>query len=307
MSTTDNNNNNKPVRNIITPFSEPSSSRDEGPSGIITTPLSDNRDVIRTGERTETTITPKKHEEGPTIRYVKHQHTDPAQIQAQDEARFDWHVRQAMDQLRGKRVDVIGSQSEELSPGGLQDVIAEAKRRLEQERKASATEREARQLEIQRRIEAGKINCPDCGQYAGNEELNPYTLENHQKKCPAHARRIQKEQELRDEINRNKSTYDRVFRSIADAMGSISDVRHDIHNLEFQIAQARYEKNNEPLLIAVDKMRQEWQTKDPSYRKRKIQTCYDMKRAIDAIIEWYESWDKSKEEADSEPVFVAGE
>jgi hypothetical protein len=303
------NDNRNTARKIITPFSEPSAPTTT--EGKIITPLSDTRQSFNVGEHKEATITPlppSDSQRGPSFKYIKHEHNkDPQQVKAQAQAKFEWHVKQAMEQLRGKRVDVLSSDMiEEMTSDSYQKVIAEAKSRLEQEKRATEEEREQRLTKIQERIRESVIDCPDCGQRAGNEALNPYALEQHQKTCAAYAARIRKEQEIRQQSKVHQNRYDRLLRSIDQTMGSMSDIRSTIHELQFSAATARYEKN-EAILQAVDRAKAEWQSESEYVRQQKMKRAEEVGKFADAVQEFYHFMNQSKQDSDSEPVWVAGQ
>jgi ribosomal protein L37AE/L43A len=293
----------------------PLSSSDEGP--VLTPfsrPASDH--VFQVGDR-EVTVSPMpdspQQQGGPSVRYLKREHRDPEQVKAREKARFEHHVNKAMDRLRGGSNQighggaVLASETEEnLWPGELEEIIAEARKRLEQERKAPDDEVEQRQRQIQDRIREGIIDCSDCGQRAGNIALNPYALENHQKTCAAFAARIQKENEERQQIKVHRNKYELVLRSIDNVMGSMVDIRSTIDDLNFQAANAHYEKN--PIILkAIEAAKEDWKSEPEYFRQQKIKRAEQIKQFADAVIAFYLDLEQSEEDAQKEPVWVAGE
>jgi hypothetical protein len=284
---------------VLTPFSQPSSDR-----------------VVQLGNNTEVTVSPmpdSAHQQGgPSLRYIRNEHRDPQQIKAREKARFEYHVNKAMDRLKGSRQmgdggGVLASETEEnLTSGELQEIIAEARKRLEQERKTPDDEVEQRQREIQDKIREGIIDCPDCGQRAGNAALNPWALENHQKTCKAYADRIEREKQQEQLTRVHRSKYERVRRSVDNLMGNMSDIRTTIDDLNFQAANARYEKN--PIILkAIEAAKEDWKSEPEYFRQQKIKRAEEVKKFADAVIAFYQDLEQSEEDAQKEPVWVAGE
>jgi hypothetical protein len=292
----------------------PPSSSDEGP---VITPFSEpaSNKTFQVGDR-EVTVSPMSDSPamgGPSVHYIKHEHRDPELIKARQKARFEWHVNKTMDRLRGggKKVGdggaLLASETEEnLSPGEYQEIIAEARKRLEQERKAPDDEVEERQRQIQDRIREGIINCPDCGERAGNQALNPWALEQHQKNCKAYSDRIEREKQQEQLTRVHRSKYERVRRSIDNVLGNMADIRSTIDDLNFQAANARYEKN--PIILkAIEAAKEDWKSEPEYFRQQKIRRAEEVKKFADAVIAFYQDLEQSEEDAQKEPVWVAGE